>query len=234
AAVAGRLADEQPEVRFQAVIAYPRVAARAEAIAALVAATEDDDPLIRHIALRMAEEVGGEQPDDSVDDALLERARALLDDPATVVQVAAAIVLGRAGRRDGAALLADVVNGEITTSEAEDEAAAVELCGELRIKAARDGLRKRAFSGGWLTRRDTFAWQARVALAQLGNARAERWILSELTAFTRERRCLAVEAVARARLPAARPLLEAMRGDPARAEPEAVQKALAALDADGD
>ncbi|MCC6559082.1 MAG: HEAT repeat domain-containing protein, partial [Polyangiaceae bacterium] len=40
------LADERPEIRFQAVIAFPRVCAqRDEAIAAVERATRDDDPL---------------------------------------------------------------------------------------------------------------------------------------------------------------------------------------------
>ena len=52
------LSDERCEVRFQAAIAFPRVTASPEAaIEALVQATHDADPLVCHIALRMAEEV---------------------------------------------------------------------------------------------------------------------------------------------------------------------------------
>ncbi len=53
------LGDSRAEVRFQAVMAFPRVcASREDAEEALLAATRDDDPLVCHIALRMAEELG--------------------------------------------------------------------------------------------------------------------------------------------------------------------------------
>lgn len=216
-------------VRFQAVIAYPRVNPKG-AIDALLAATEDDDAFVRHIALRMAEEVGG--PDDEViDERFLPRARALLDDESVAVRVAAAVILGRLGRRDGAALLAQVAGREVITSEADDESAAIELCGELRIEAAREPLRKRGFSRVFLVQHDPFAWQARVALAAMGDMEARSWIIKELDAWTRERRTLAVAAAGRARLSGARPKLEAMRRDPKRAAPEAIDEALALIEA---
>lgn len=216
-------------VRFQAVIAYPRVNP-AGAIDALLTATEDDDPFVRHIALRMAEEVGGPEGE-PVDERFVARARALLDDESDAVRVAAAVILGRLGRRDGAALLAQVAAREVITSEADDESAAIELCGELRIEAAREPLRKRGFSRVFLVQHDPFAWQARVALAAMGDMEARSWIIKELDAWTRERRTLAVAAAGLARLSGARPKLEAMRADPKRAEPEAIDEALALIEA---
>ncbi|MEM9874511.1 MAG: HEAT repeat domain-containing protein [Myxococcota bacterium] len=222
-------------VRFQAVIAYPRVQAeRSPTIDALLRASHDEDPFVRHIALRMAEEVGGEpeaKPTAVVYPVFISRARALLDDDHDAVRVAAAVILARAGRRDGVPILARVAAREIITSEADDESAAIELCGTLRIEAARAPLRKRAFGRVILLQRDPFAWQARVALAAMGDSEARGWIISELDAWTRERRTLAVAAAGRAGLSGARPKLEAMRQDPRRAAPEAVAEALALIEA---
>ncbi len=228
-AVEAALASAAPSVRFQAVMAHPRVSDdRGRAVEMLVGATRDRDPLVRHIALRMAEEMGGDEH--PVPAPMLARAEALLDDDEHVVAVAAAVILGRAGLDKGAAVLRQVASREIITREADDEAAAIELCGELGLREAIPALERRGFERVLLIQHDPFAWQARVALARLGHARAIAWVLSELDAWNRERRCLAVAAARMAKVSQARPLLEAMRGDARRADPDEVEDALAALD----
>jgi len=225
--VARELEAAEPPVRFQAVMAFPRVCRdRERAVRALLEATHDDDPLVVHIALRMAEELGDEGGA-VADRELLKRARQLLDDENDPVRLAAAVMLGRSGSREGADVLVAAANRGLQTNESEDEAAAIELCGELELSEATFALEQRAFAG--LLSRDPFAWHARVALASMGHDRAVRWILSELDAWTRERRSLAVAAVTRARIAAARSRLEAMRGHPERADPDAVEEALAVL-----
>jgi HEAT repeat protein len=225
------LADSRPEVRFQAVIAFPRVCKDpADAVKALLERTFDKDQLVCHIALRMAEELGGEG-ETAVPPALLDRARALLEHESSRVRVAAAIVLGRSGDPAGAKVLVDVARGEIRAEDPEDEAAAVELCGALRLEAARPGLERRAFGGPLSLRRDPFAWHARVALARMGHARATSEILKELGAWDRAKRTLAVAAAGRARIVAARDTIAAMRGDASRADQDAVDEALSALTA---
>lgn len=222
------LSDERPEVRFQAVIAFPRVCPeRSDAIAALLKATHDEDALVCHIAIRMAEELGSD--DEGVEQAVLTRARSLVRHASPAVRIAAAILLARAGEPDGREILAQVARGELTTSDGEDEAAAIELCGELRVESARPGLERRAFGRAFGLVRDRFAWNARVALARMGHERATREIVRDLSAWDRDRRTLAVAAVGRARIASARPLIEAMRGDEARADRGAVDEALAAL-----
>jgi HEAT repeat protein len=232
------LSDKRPEVRFQAAIAYPRAAADpGDAIEALVKATRDEDELVCHIALRMAEELAEGQG--GADERLLVRARALLGHGTPLVRVAAAILLARSSSDEGASradravreVLVAVALGELATREGADEAAAIELCGDLGLSAARPGLEKRAF-GGLLLRRDRFAWHARVALAQMGHERARREILRELGSWDRHRRTLAVAAAGRARLAEARAPIAAMRGDADRADPHAVDEALAALAGD--
>jgi len=226
--LARALGDERAEVRFQAVIAYARVCKdHASVVEALAARTRDDDPLVCHIALRMAEEIGEEG--NVVDPVLIERARALLDHASVTVRVAAAIVLGRAGDRSGAKVLVTVASGDAHTEDAEDEAAAIELVGELGLEEARAGLERRAFGGALGLGKDRFSWHARVALARLGHERATRAIVKELGSWDRNKRTLAVAAVGRARIHAARSIVEAMKGDPSRAEPFAVDEALSSL-----
>ncbi|MFT3766359.1 MAG: HEAT repeat domain-containing protein [Minicystis sp.] len=225
------LSDARAEVRFQAVIAYPRVAAAGEdAVTAIVQATRDADPLVCHIALRMAEELahdGGDPAD--IDERVMMRARALVGHASPDVRVASAILLAPRGDKAARDVIVSVARGETKTRDREDEAAAVELAGRLQIRGAIPGLERRAFGGLLGLMRDPFAWHARVALARMGHERAEREILRELSAGDRDLRTLAVAAAGRARLLAARERIAAMKGDERRADPDAVDEALAAL-----
>src|SRR6185369_1452283 len=106
------LMDARPEVRFQAVIAFPRVTPRKEdAKSAVLDAMRDEDPLVVHIALRMSEEIAGAGAG-SADDRVLARARELLSHDAVAVRVAAAILLAHAGDPSGHDLIAGVAGGE--------------------------------------------------------------------------------------------------------------------------
>jgi hypothetical protein len=270
AAIEPHLHDEVAAIRFQAVIAYARASPDHEAVVeALLAATEDEDPLVCHIALRMAEERGDERLGtaaqdsdaqdsdaqgseaqgseaqdsdaqdtdaqdgielDSVDARLVERAGELLDHDDHNVALVSAVIRARAGHDDGAKLLVAAACREIEVREADDEAAAIELCGVLRLKRARRCLERRAFGGWFGLGRDPFTWHARVALAAMGHPRAERWALDQLGSWNRERRTLAVAAAGRARVPAALPVIRAMRGRPERADQGAVEQALLALE----
>ena len=216
-------------MRFAAVMAFVRVSDdRQRKIEVLLDASRDRDDKVRHIALRMAEELGDEEG--PVDLRIQQRCVALLDDDSHIVPVAAAVILGRAGRHDGREILVGVATREVMTPEHDDEAAALELLGEMGYEEAIPGLERRGFKKVILLTNDPFAWQARVALARMGHAKATKWICSELEAWTRERRGLAVEAAKRGRVKAAIPILKAMRGDAARADPDAVEEALAQLE----
>lgn len=221
------LGDSRAEVRFQAVIAFARVCKdRTAIVEALLARLQDVDPLVCHIALRVAEEVA-ERDGGEIDSTVLDRAKELLTHASTLVRVASAIALARTGSRLGAKVLVALANRSITTEDAEDEATAIELAGVLGLEQARVGLEKRAFGG--IFGRDRHAWHARVALARMGHERAVREIMRELEAWDRSKRTLAVAAVGRARIRAAEPMLRSMLQDPSRAEPYAVEEALAAL-----
>lgn len=220
------LRDERPEVRFQAIIAFSRVAPD-EAVSTLIEASRDEDANIRYIALRVAEEhvhkEGSHWPP-----ALLERAVEMLGDEEPKVRIVAAVILGRAGRRDGVSVLADLLAERISTDEPEDEAAAVELVGELGLRELQDHLERRAFGLRRFTRQ-TFAWQARTALARLGHPRAKNEILRELRSFSRDKRTMAAYAAGQARIAEAIAELERMRDRPDRADPTVVAEALAKL-----
>jgi HEAT repeat protein len=217
------LSDPRPEVRFQAVIAFTRVVPD-EALQAIDQALDDADASIRYIAVRCAEEytLGHDR---SVPPELVARAETLLGDPDATVRVAAAVLLSRCGQRMGVPLLVEVARGRVTTREHEDEAAAVELLGELGVTEAVPHLERRAFAIlGFGEGR--FAWQALVSLARMGHLRARARIMRDLRSWSRDRRTLAVAAAGRAELAEARPIVEAMKGDEARADAGTVALAL--------
>lgn len=226
-AVATRgLVDRLPAVRYQAVIALARLQGEAS-LEALLVGTRDADPEVRHVAFRVAEEVFGGRSLEQAPLPLVQRARGALRDDNRSVQVAAAILLAVLGDAGGAERLVEVINARQRIVHPEDEAVVVELCGQLRLTAATPGLERRAF--GVLGSRTPVAWHARVALAELGHARAKSLILRGLSSWSRDARTLSVAAAGRARLAEARPLLLQLQSE-GRAEPEAITEALAALD----
>lgn len=221
------LVDPAPAVRYQAVVALARLLGEA-ALEALLVGTRDLDPEVRHVAFRVAQEVFGGRPAAQLPPALLQRARGALRDDNQAVQLSAAILLAVLGEGAGSAQLVEFINARSRIKHPEDEVIAVELCGELGLSQATPGLERRAF--GVLGGRTPVSWHARVALAELGHARAKTAILRGLSAWSRDARTLAVAAAGRARLTEAREALQRMQDQPGRAEPEAVAEALAALD----
>jgi HEAT repeat protein len=222
--LARALDDERPEVRYQAVIAYSRVAAADDVAAALAKATRDADPAIRYIALRLAEDrIEAKRPED---DALRARAKELLQDDAPEVRLVAAIHLAKSGDVTGRGLLLDVIAGR-ARAEPEDEREAVEIAGAIGLKEAVPDLERRTWG---LARyvKETCAFSARIALARMGNARAVAEILKDLGARRRDTRDAAIVAAGRAKLKEARPRIAAIAaGD---ADQDLVREALARLE----
>lgn len=223
------LEDARPELRFQAVMAYPRVVPEpSHAVRALVKATRDVDEHVAHMAFRMTETLADEG--EVVDAAVLRRALEALDDGRPRVRAVAAIIVARSGRGEADDLLVDLVSGALSTPELEDVSAAIELCGERRLERAGPVLAKRAFGGVLGFGRDPLRWNARTALARLGDERARREILAELDARSPDVRTLAVSAVGQARMLEAYDRVLAMKDDPRRADPSTVEAVLAQLD----
>ena len=220
------LRDERPEVRFQAVIAFCRIAPD-EAVSTLLDASRDEDSNIRYIALRVTEE-HAQKDEGGWAEELLDRAVEMLGDDEPKVRIVAAVVLARAGRREGVPVLADLLAGRLSTNEPEDEAAAVELVGELGLKELQADLERRAFGFRRFTKQ-TFAWQARTALARLGHPRARNEIVRELRSFSRDKRTMAAFAAGQAGITEAIAELERMQGRPELADPTVVAEALEKL-----
>lgn len=212
------LRDERPEVRYQAVIAYARVAKDdPDAVAlALAHALDDRDEAIRYIAMRLIEEhaIDGEPLRDT---RLAARAEQLIDAPNEAVAIVAALYLARLGHPSGREVVVAVIAGRRSTPELEDEHACIELAGELQMQEATRALEGRVWGrprglraifawGG--DSRSSSAWHARIALARMGHDRAKAEILGDLTSWQRRARDAAVVAAGRARLGEARRALE--------------------------
>jgi HEAT repeat protein len=221
------LRDGRPEVRYQAIIAFSRVAKDdpAAVVGAIVGALEDDDPAIRYIAMRIAEEQIADAGSEAVaseghplrDARLVARAEQLAAGSDGAVAIVAGLYLARLGRQEGRAIALDVVAERRETPELEDEQACVELAGELGMREAVDHLERRAWGRRRVLRallswgagdRASCAWHARIALARMGHDRACAEILADLGSWRRETREAAVVAAGRARLQEARAALE--------------------------
>jgi HEAT repeat protein len=212
--------DAEAPVRFQALLSLHQVAG--EAKAAIVEGMTDPDAEIRRLAYRLAE---AEFDASDFPELVRARARAALgSEPG--VRVAAALALGRFGDTSGEAILLGIVRGVQPGAGFEEQQAAIELVARLELREAEPALERRAFG---LFPRDPLAFDARIALARLGNARAKVAILRGLRAWSFRARTLAAEAAGRARLTEALPLLEALKQTPRRADAEVVSRALARL-----
>jgi HEAT repeat protein len=150
-----------------------------------------------------------------------------LADTSPRVRLAAALLLGHAGDRRGTKVIVEAVETLGGSLDPQDEQAAIVLAGDLALREAIRGLSRRAFRP--FGRARDFSYDARIALAQMGDRRATTSILRGLAAFTRDTRTHAVAAAARARLLEALPVIEAMQADERRADPAAVREAVMAL-----
>ncbi len=218
---------EAPALRFQALLAFGALfPARVAPVAARAA--RDADASVRQLALRLAEQscVAGTDFDASAD--AIELARCALDDEDARVRLAGALLLARAGDRAGAEAIVDAVRAPTGTHEPEDEEAAIRFSGVLGLRDAAPALAQRGF--GWFaSRRQPFAWQAKVALGRLGHERAIREILGDLRSSNRDKRAVAIVAAGDAKIAQARAVLEALRDRPEEADQDAVAAALAKL-----
>jgi len=224
------LAQKTPALRFQALVAQFHLEPQ-KTIAALERYLDDDDPEIRAVAVRMADEHYTQHRDETPPRWLTRRMRQLSKDDSDEVRLLAAILAFRLTGRTDAVPIAAAVNRRAGIRDPADEQAAIEIAGEAGVEEARPGLERRAF-GFMGFSSDAFAWQARVALALMGHARAAQGILKDLASTDRDKRALAVAAAGAARLAAARARLLSMLGDEQSAEPDEVRKALTQIDAE--
>ncbi|MEY4551043.1 MAG: hypothetical protein RL685_7238, partial [Pseudomonadota bacterium] len=213
---------------FQALVAAHRLFDEESLPVELQRALADVEPKVRYVACRVSEERYFSNAVSAPAELFDALGRALADSDASVA-LAAAIPLARAGSEQAREHVVQYLNGRRRTAHLEDEQAAIELCVEIRLHAAQPGLEARAW-GGLLGGASPVAFQARVALARLGDERASRQILQELSSWSRATRTRAVAAAGQARLEAARARLLEMRANERQADPESVSEALRALD----
>ena len=224
----GALVAAEPALRFQALIACERVAPE-RAGDLIERALQDEDDEVRAMALRLARKrwLGPDAPN-----ALVARAAGALTDHASAVRAQAALWLALLGDPRADDVLIGVIEGGVPIDLGSDLEEAMEFAAARGLARARPGLERRAF--GLFARMSASRWHALIALARLGHGRARRTILRGLGAWTRDARTLAVVAAGRAGLREASGHISRFRGRPGRAEPEAVEEALSALDAAGD
>jgi HEAT repeat protein len=231
------LSDPRPEVRYQAIIAYAKVAKDPPDVdRALARACGDLDEAVRYIGLRIAEErfdAAGGPGDGRADSTVLAEARARVESDAPHVALAAAILLAKVGAEPLAVarkVILRVVRGEAIRGprpDKEDEREAVEIAGALDLREAIPDLERRAWGLGGLLR-DTCAWHAKIALARMGHPRATGEILNDLESGRGETKAAAVVAAGRARIAAAREKVAGLRGGD-EVDPQLVADAIAKL-----
>jgi HEAT repeats len=220
-----QLTASAPAMRFQALLAAGRVKLP-ELAQALVRTLGDADASVRYVALRLIDE----QLTDALAESeatLLGAAEKRLGDEDVKVRVAAALLLAPRSPTLGHSILVDAVNSGLKLPAAVDEQALLELVGTLGLEAAQPGLRRHARGLFGLTP-GPFAWQAKVALAQLGEPTALREIARGLRSRRRDTRSLAVAAAGQARLGHLRPELERLAAEQA-VDSEVVAAALLQL-----
>lgn len=209
--------------RFQALLSLHQLLIEGSE-SAILDGMQDPDPALRRLSFRIARAHFADSKE--LPELARSRARAALTDTSRAVRAAAALLLAELGDASGHPIVLEVIASR-GAADAEDEQAAIELSAELQLKEAIPALRRRAF--GRLIR-DPHAYQARIALARLGDQRATTELLRGLSAWTRDARTLAVAAIGRARMRTAREQLLRLMNQPERAEPAVVREALELID----
>lgn len=229
--LASALESDAPALRFQALVAAGRVLSRRELSSWLERALDDPEGKLRYIACRIIEErfFLDAEAEDAQRHAWAQRLVSRLDDPELDVALVASLLLAPRGVEAARTRVVQALNRHRSFPQADDEQAAIELCAELGLHEARPGLYGRAF-GGLLGGGSALAFQARVALARLGDERARRHILRGLSSFRRNVRLQSIAAAGLARLEAARPRLLELRRVAREADRQSVLDALLALD----
>lgn len=203
--VQGLIKSAHAALRFQAVAAASRVADDGAFEELLQTAFCDPDAKVRALALRVCEERFVEVVPKLVGEAA-ERA---LTDKDRSVRLAAAILLAPRGNVAARDTLVTALNQAWPMPAPEDEQTVVELAGELQLTAALPGL-QRHVRGRFGLVPGRFAWQARVAMARLGDERSQKAIADGLRSSNEHVRAAAALAVGRARLHGLRAQVETL------------------------
>lgn len=235
-AVRPLLGSPRPALRYQAIVTWSRILAPQAGLDELVRALEDVDEEVRWVAWSLIEEsidmLEGSRSQNHQAEvealAFMEELAAVrvklvtrAEDPAPRIQVVAASVLMRLG--EDAFMMQLLERGVRAAKPIVGDL--IERCRRLRFEPARvwlNGLARR----GWLE--GPHGWPATVALAALGDSKAESAILNELDARSARRRERALRAVSDLKLHAALARVRVMQQQ-SGLDPGLVNSALMAL-----
>lgn len=198
-----------PALRYQALVAWSRLAGTA-GVTEIVVALDDDDTEVRWVAWTLLEERIEKQRTPSsgpltprcnaVDgNVLLETLHPRGDDACMRIRVVAASAMLRLGDSAPMARLLERVERASGVSR-EDLVAITQRFGKLKFEPARKWLARYA-RRGWFE--GPLGWPATVALAAFGDPAGEQAVLQELDSVSVRRRGRALEAVLDLRMVAA-------------------------------
>ncbi len=225
-----------PALRYQALVAWSRLAGSA-GLTEIVVALDDDDPEVRWVAWTLLEEgIDKQTPSSSetatrrgkaVDcDVVLETLQPRGDDACLRIRLVAASVLLRLGDPAPMARLLERVERTSGVSRG-DLVAITQRFGRLKFEPARKWLARHA-RRGWFE--GALGWPATVALAALGDPAGEQAVLQELDCVSARRRARALEAVLELGMVAALPQVRRLEELASGADAWHVRETLMALE----
>jgi HEAT repeat protein len=224
------LGSELPALRYQGLVALRHISG-IEAASTIATALGDPDDEVRWVTVRLLDELlqqikgAGEAHDWAL--PLIPKLHAVLHDRNHRVAAAAQLLLARSGDVDAIRDLAVLLSANGMGLDRQDELDAIRLAARFRVQEAKPALQKRAWPLFFHT---SVAFEARVALAHLGDSRAEQSILRDLRSSVASRCARAIEPVGLLRLLDGRARLIQLLESPERFDVEAVRKALQRLD----
>lgn len=224
------MGSELPALRYQGLVAVRCLAGKA-AVSTIATALSDSDDEVRWVAVRLLDELY--QQIESAAEAsewaapLTPSLRTVMHDHNRRVATAAQLLLARWGDADAIRDLALLLSASGSSLDRQDELDAIRLTARFRVLEAKAALQKRAWPLFFET---TVAFEARVALAHLGDSRAEQSILHDLRSPVASKCARAIEPVGLLRLVDGRTRLIQLLGSPERFDVEAVRQALQRLD----
>jgi HEAT repeat protein len=224
------LGSELPALRYQGLVALRCIAGIAAA-STLATALGDPDDEVRWVAVRLLDELF-QQIEGAAEASkwvlpLIPGLRTVRQDRNRRVVAAVQLLLARWGDTDAIRDLSLLLSTNRSSLERQDELDAVRLVARFRVVEAKSALQKLAWPWFFET---SIAFEARIALAHLGDNRAEQSILRDLHSSVASRCARAIEPVGLLRLVDGRARLLQLLGSPERFDIEAVRQALQRLD----
>ena len=223
-----------PALRYQGLVTLRKLK-QADALDDLLSKTTDEDPEVRWVAIRLIDELWFPQSTRTASPpalngpsaTVLNRLRPVMQDAVPRVAVAALLLLARLSDASAIDKLPTLLSSASYKLELQDEEAVIDLIGQFNLVHAKMDLERRAWRWFW---EGPVTWNARVALAQMGDARARQAILQCLNSNSPLKCARAIEAVGRIGLEDGRARLQFLLANPSAYDVETIRAALDSLD----